>query len=54
MIDAVMNGVMPRAKMARRPRLPPENVLSSPKIEEDPRFCWIWLIALALMPGAGM
>src|SRR5690348_17998904 len=34
MIDAVMYGIIPRAKTVRRPRLPPENIESSPRSEE--------------------
>ena len=45
---------MPSAKIAIRPRPPPENRLSSPRIELPPRFLEIALTAWVLMPGAGM
>ena len=46
--------MIPSAKIAIRPRPPPENRFSSPKIPL-PLSCWlIALTALALIPGAGM
>src|SRR6185312_9753964 len=41
-------------KSAIRPRPPPLNRLSKPRMLFPPRFCWIALTALELMPGAGM
>ncbi len=53
MIEAVMYGMIPSANSAMRERLPPENVLSRPRIPLL-RLCWICLTASVLMPGAGM
>ena len=54
MIEAVMYGMIPSAKIAMRPRPPPENRLSRPRMLLPPKFFWIALTAEALMPGAGI
>src|SRR5438477_11863023 len=46
--------MIPSAKIALRPRPPPENRLSRPRMLLPPKFFWIALTAWALMPGAGM
>ncbi len=53
MIDAVMYGMMPRAKTVNLRRLPPENMSTRPIAE--PEF-WLKNCASmsALMPGVGM
>ena len=54
MIDAVMYGMIPSAKIASRPSDPPENRLSRPRTLLPPSWLEIALIADALIPGAGM
>src|SRR5579875_3504666 len=45
--------MIPSAKMAMRPRPPPENRLSSPRMFEPPKFFWIAATAEEFTPGAG-
>src|SRR5580704_1258112 len=53
MIDAVMYGMMPRAKIVRRRRLPPLNRSKIPRNEPAP--CWkMDSRTRQLMPGVGM
>ena len=54
MIDAVMYGMIPSAKIAIRPSPPPENRLRNPRMLLPPKLLWIALTAEALIPGAGM
>ena len=54
MIEAVMYGMIPSAKIAIRPSPPPENRLSRPRMLLPPKFFWIALTAEELIPGAGM
>ena len=54
MIEAVMYGMIPSAKIAKRCSEPPENVLSRPRMLEPPKFSEICSTASTLMPGAGM
>src|ERR1700744_3471657 len=46
--------MIPSANSAIRPRPPPLNRLSSPRMLLPPRFCWIEFSAEELIPGAGM
>src|SRR5947209_17762609 len=46
--------MIPSAKIAIRPRPPPLNRLSNPRIELPPKFFWMALTALVLIPGAGI
>src|SRR5256885_8144589 len=46
--------MIPSAKIAIRPRPPPLNRFSSPRMLLPPRFFWIASMALDLIPGAGM
>src|SRR5690348_4506063 len=46
--------MIPSAKMAIRPRPPPENRFSRPRMLLPPKFLWIELTACELIPGAGM
>src|SRR5450755_1675092 len=46
--------MIPSAKIAIRPRPPPEKRFRSPRIELPPRLLEIALTALELIPGAGM
>src|SRR5229473_3453916 len=53
MIDAVMYGMMPRAKIVKRRRLPPLNKSKMPRT--DPCPCWKSISSTrVLMPGVGM
>src|SRR5579864_6639547 len=53
MIDAVIYGMMPNAKMVKRRRLPPLNRSKMPRTEPCP--CWKSdSSTLVLMPGVGM
>src|SRR6185437_10015301 len=46
--------MIPSANSAIRPRPPPENRFSSPRMLLPPKFCWIASTAEELIPGAGM
>src|SRR6476469_7146895 len=46
--------MIPSANSAIRPRPPPENRFSRPRMLLPPKFCWMALTAEELMPGAGM
>src|ERR1700759_44764 len=46
--------MIPSANSAIRPRPPPENKFSRPRMLFPPKFCWIALTADELTPGAGM
>src|SRR6202023_1137547 len=53
MMDALMYGMMPRAKIVKRRRLPPLNRSKMPRTEPCP--CWKSdSNTLVLMPGVGM
>ena len=53
MMEAVMYGMMPSAKMVSRRRLPPLNRSTKPSTE--PRICSKnWASLSLLMPGVGM
>src|SRR6202011_283806 len=46
--------MIPSAKIAIRPRPPPENRFSRPRMLLPPKLLWICLTAAELIPGAGM
>ena len=54
MIDAVMYGMIPSAKIAKRWSEPPEKRLRKPRTFEPPKFSEMFSTASMLMPGAGM
>ena len=54
MIDEVMYGMIPSAKIAMRERPPPENRLSSPRMFEPPNCFWMLLTAVRFTPGTGI
>jgi hypothetical protein len=54
MIEAVMYGMIPSAKIAKRWSDPPLNRLRKPRTFEPVKLLEISSTALTLMPGAGM
>ena len=53
MIEAVMYGMMPSAKIAMRDSPPPENRFSKPRMFEPPNCFWMLLTAVRFTPGTG-